>query len=66
MLIEKKKQRCLITADIAVPVDANFIEQEIEKIEKYNDLKREIGKIPPMRSVNVVPAGCTWLYDKNV
>ena len=59
---------CLIT-DIAVPVDANFIEQEIEKVEKYKDLKREIAKIPPMRSVNVVPAvicGCTWLYDKKV
>lgn len=31
VLVEKKKQMCLIT-DIAVPVDANFIEQEIEKV----------------------------------
>lgn len=41
--------------NIAVPVDLRCSEKEIEKVEKYQDLKKEIGRIWQMRSVNVVP-----------
>ena len=36
-------------------LDDRCTEMEIEKVEKYRDLKREIGRFWQMRSVNVVP-----------
>ena len=53
VLVEKKEKRCSVF-DIAVPADVRCSEKEIEKVEKYQDLKREIGRIWQMRSVNVV------------
>lgn len=43
-LVEKKEKGCLII-DIAVPVNVRCSENEIEKVEKYRDLKREVGRI---------------------
>ena len=51
VLVEKK----FSITDIAVPVDVKCSEKEIEKVEKYQNLKKEIGRIWQMRSVNVVP-----------
>ena len=42
-LIDKKEQNEIII-DIAVPVDVRVGEKEREKVEKYQDLKREIGR----------------------
>ena len=55
VLVEKKEKKCSII-DIAVPADVRCSEKKIEKVEKYQDLKREIAiYIWKMRSVNVVP-----------
>ena len=54
MVIDKKERVCLIV-DIAVPADRRVEEKEQEKIEKYQDLKREIGRMWEIRKVQVVP-----------
>ena len=41
--------------DIAVPVDVRVEEKEEEKVEKYQDLKREIGRSWNLKKVEVVP-----------
>ena len=41
IVIDKKEQRRIII-DIAVPADVRVREKERQKVEKYNDLKREI------------------------
>ena len=40
MLIDKKEQKGIII-DIAVPADVRVGKKEGEKVEKYQDLKRE-------------------------
>ena len=42
--IELVEKKCSIT-DIAVPADVRCSEKEIEKVEKYQDLKRKIDRI---------------------
>ena len=49
-----KQEDLSLYIDIAVPADVTRSGKEIEKVEKYQDLKREIGRIWQMRSVNVV------------
>ena len=44
-----------IIADIASPWDYRVYEKEGEKIEKYQDLKREIGRLWGIRHLEVVP-----------
>ena len=54
VVIYKKVGVCTIV-DIAVPADRRVEEKEQEKVEKYNDLKREIGRMWGIRKVQVVP-----------
>ena len=54
MVIDKKERVCLIV-DIAVPADRRVEEKEQEKVEKYQDLNREIGRMWEIRNVQVVP-----------
>ena len=54
MVIDKKERVCLIV-DIAVPADRRVEEKEQEKVEKYQDLKREIGRMWEIRKVQLVP-----------
>ena len=51
--IELVEKKCSII-DIAVLADVRCSEKEIEKVGKYQDLKRKIDRICQMRSVNVV------------
>ena len=44
-----------IIVDIASPWDHRVYEKEGEKIEKYQDLKREIGRLWGIRHLEVVP-----------
>ena len=44
IVIHKEKKEALIV-DIAVPADTRIAEKELEKVEKYQDLKREIKKV---------------------
>ena len=50
-----KKERACIIVDIAVPADGRVEEKEKEKVEKYQDLKREIGRLWRMRKVQIEP-----------
>ena len=44
LVVDKKKRSCKII-DIAVPGDSKIEEKEKDKIEKYQDLRRELQKI---------------------
>ena len=41
--------------DIAIPGDGRVYERELEKIEKYQDLKWEIRRMWRVKNVDVVP-----------
>ena len=53
-LVDKKEKSCVIT-DVAIPGDCRIREKEIEKIEKYQNLKRELKKLWSLKKVEVVP-----------
>ena len=53
ILIDKREQKGIII-DIAVPADVRVGEKEREKVEKYQDLKREIGRLWRLKMVEVV------------
>ena len=55
IVIDKKERKGLII-DIAVPADVRVEEKEREKVEKYQDLKREIGRLWNLSG------GCTCSY----
>ena len=52
--INKRTKSCLII-DIAIPGDKNIITKEQEKIDKYQDLQTELGKLWKLKT-EVVPA----------
>ena len=54
IVIDKKEQKGIII-DIAVPADVRVEEKEKEKVEKYQDLKREIRRLWKLRNVEIVP-----------
>ena len=52
IVIDKKEQKGIII-DIAVPADVRI--EEKEKVEKYQDLKREIRRLWKLRNVEIAP-----------
>ena len=60
----KKRKTCQII-DFAIPVDSRFQKKEKEKIEKYQDLRRELQKIWNLR-VKIIPlvVGSLGAIDK--
>ena len=54
IVIDKKEQKGIIT-DIAVPADVRVEEKEKEKVEKYQDLKKEIRRLWKLRNVEIFP-----------
>ena len=54
ILVDKKAKSCVII-DVAVPGDSRIREKEIEKIEKYQNLKRELKRLWSLKKVEVVP-----------
>ena len=55
IVVVNKHERKYTIIDIAVPTDKRIGEKENEKVEKYQDLKREIARMWNMRTVLVVP-----------
>ena len=55
IVVVNKQEKKSAIIDIAVPADKRIGEKENEKIEKYQDLKREIARMWSMRTVQVVP-----------
>ena len=53
VVVDKKKRTCKII-DFAVPGDSRTEEKEKEKVEKYQDLRRELQKIWNVR-VKIIP-----------
>ena len=53
VVLKKEKEYKII--DIAVPGDCRICEKETERIEKYDELKREIRKLWTMKKVEVIP-----------
>ena len=51
----KKENNKAIIVDIAPPWDHRVYENDSEKIEKYQDLKREIKRLWVIRHLEVVP-----------
>ena len=55
IIVIDTKERMGIIIDIAVPADVRAGEKEREKVEKYRDLKRHIGRLWKLKMVEVVP-----------
>ena len=55
IVIDKKKRKELII-DIAIPADVRVREIEWEKVEKYQDFKREIERLWRIKIIEVVSA----------
>ena len=53
-LVDTKAKSCVII-DVALPGDCRIREKEIEKIEKYQNLKKELKRLWSMKKVEVVP-----------
>ena len=53
-LVDTKANSCVII-DVALPGDCRIREKEIEKIEKYQNLKRELKRLWSLKKVEVVP-----------
>ena len=54
IVIDKKEEKGIII-DIAVPADVRIEEKEKAKVEKYQDLKKEIRRLSKLRNVEIVP-----------
>ena len=54
VVLHKKEKKCLIV-DVAVPGDCRINEKEKEKIDKYQDLRREVSRLWQQKKVHVVP-----------
>ena len=52
--MDKKAKSCVII-DVAIPGDYRKREKEIEKTEKYQNLKRELKRLWSLKKVEVVP-----------
>ena len=53
-LADTKAKSCVII-DVALPGDCRIREKEIEKIEKYQNLKKELKRLWSLKMVEVVP-----------
>ena len=60
VVVLKKKKECKIT-DITIPRDIRTGEKEIQKMEKYDDLKGEIKRMWAMRKIEVKPTAIAAL-----
>ena len=69
ILVDKKVNSCIIT-DVAIPGDCRIREKEIKKIEKSQNLKKELKRFWFLKKVEVVPVvvgalGCILEWYKN-
>ena len=52
-MVDKKAKSCIFI-DVATPGDCRICEKEIEKIEKYQNFKRELKRLCSLKKVEVV------------
>lgn len=60
VVVKKKEKECLIIV-IAIPEDNRLKQKEDEKVEKYNELERELKKIWPLKEAEVIPV-INWCF----
>ena len=53
VIVSKKESKCIFV-DIAIPGDSRVHEKEFEKVEKYQDLKRKVGRMWGIKNMDVV------------
>ena len=65
ILMNKKAKSCVII-DVSLRGDCRIREKEIEKIEKYQNLKKELKRFRSLKKVEVVPVvvGVLWCISK--
>ena len=55
IVIGNKMEKTAIVTDVAIPVDKRIIDKQTEKIEKYQNLKREIQRLWNLKKIDVIP-----------
>ena len=55
IVIVNKMEKTTIIIDVAIPRDKRIIDKEKEKIEKYQNLKREILRLWNIKKIDVIP-----------
>ena len=55
IVIGNKMEKTAIVTDAAIPGDKRIIDKETEKIEKYQNLKREIQRLWNLKKIDVIP-----------
>ena len=66
VVIDRKKGQCFIT-DIAVPEDSTVGEKRREKVDKYQDLRRQVAKLWNIKTTVVpVVVGALGAVTKNL
>ena len=55
IVIGNKMEKTAIVTDAAIPGDKRIIDKETEKIEKYQNLKREIQRLWNLKKIDVTP-----------
>ena len=70
IVVVNKNERSCATIDIAISGDIRISRKEKEKIERYQELKKEIKRIWNIRTIKVIPVivgaiGCTSKKLKN-
>ena len=67
VLVKKSEKECCII-EVACPFDTRIKAKEMEKIERYQDLKREVKKLWKLKKVNVIPIiiGALGTIGKNL
>ena len=53
--IANKMEKTAIIIDVAIPVDKKIFHKEKDKIEKYQNLKREIQWLWNLKEIDVIP-----------
>ena len=68
IVIVNKMEKTAIIIDVAIPGDKKTIDKEKKKIEKYQNLKREIQRFWNLKKIDVIPVvlGALGSVTKNL
>ena len=58
--IVNKMEETAIIIDVAIPGDKTIIDKEKEKIEKYQNIKREILRLLHLTKIDTCGLGSSW------
>ena len=66
LILVDKMTKSYVIIEVAVPDDCRIRKKEIEKVEKYQNLKRGLKKLWSLKKVEVVPVvvGALWCISK--